>query len=368
MSIVKMKKYKILVVDDLKDNLITLVDLIEQNKENWEIFQANRGELACIIAEKEQPDLIIMDWEMPELSGIEATRRIKQNEKTKDIPVIICTGIMTSSEHLEAAFESGAVDFIRKPIDRIELHSRMQSMLLLSESYKNIKALNDYKNKLLSLIAHDLKSPIYTIKLLLDLILDKKINEDKRETILRSVSLSIGSTYSFLENLLSWTNSQRNLVVFAPELFAIYEVIDENIKLLELNAKNKNILIKSQIDASLKINADRNMISTVIRNLLGNAIKYTKNDGNIEISAGIFENQVRIGIRDNGIGISETNVEKILNNQVHHSVSGTLNESGSGIGLQLCHEFLKKHNSQLNIRSKVGEGSHFWFDLPLVKH
>ncbi len=361
-----MNGYKILVVDDQKDNLVTIVDMIEERKDIGEVFHANNGELALMIAEKHQPDLIIMDWEMPEMSGIETTKKLKSNDKTKDIPVIICTGIMTSSNHLETAFEAGAVDFIRKPIDKIELHSRMQSMLLLSESYKNIKALNNSKNTLLSIIAHDLKNPIYTVKLLLDLTLKKDMTEEKRNKILTSVSSSVGSTFSLLENLLSWANSQRNMVAFDPCLFSLKELIDDNIKLLGLNAESKSILLHSEVNKSINVFADRNMTSTIIRNLISNAIKFNEKDGAVVISANEKDNLVEISISDTGCGISQKNIDKILNSNMVQSTIGTYNEIGSGIGLQLCKEFVQKNGDQLKIKSIEGKGSIFSFTLSSV--
>jgi len=359
-----MKNYKILVVDDQKDNLITIVGMIEEKKQAWNIYQANNGELAINIAEKIIPDLIIMDWEMPQMSGIEATRKLKQNELTKDIPIIICTGIMTSSEHLETAFEAGAVDFIRKPIDMIELHSRIQSMLMLSESYNQIKSLDNAKNKLLSIIAHDLKNPIYTIKLLLDFILQKDLDQDKRQEILKGVSSSAGSAFSLLENLLAWTNSQRNQIKFLPETFKLMDVVEDIYKLLSLNAESKSIILESAVDPNLSVYADKNMISTILRNLVANAIKFNKKDTHIKIVAVLENENVIISVIDNGVGISKENLERIMNNEETYTSVSFNNEIGSGLGLQVCKEFLKKHNSKLEIKSAENNGSEFKFRLP----
>ena len=362
-----MKNYKILVVDDQKDNLISIVDMIEEKDDSFEVFQANSGEIACKIAEKYLPDLIIMDWEMPIMSGIETTRKIKSKELTKDIPIIICTGIMTSPAHLETAFDAGAVDFIRKPIDKIELHSRMQSMLLLSDSFKEVKSLNNYKNKLLSLIAHDLKNPIYTIKLLLDVILQENLTENRKQEILESVSTSAGQTYSLLENLLSWANAQRNKVNYDPETFFISEIVEENICLVKLNAESKSITINSTIEQNVSVYADKNMVSTVIRNLISNALKFTLNSGEINISANVKKENIHISIQDSGVGISKKNLKKILNDKTQLTTVGTMKEIGSGIGLQLCRDFVEKNNGEISVESEEGVGSTFSFSIPKEK-
>jgi DNA-binding response OmpR family regulator len=131
-----MKNYHILIVDDQYEHLDFISQIIESNSKNYELYEALNVKNALKIIGKESIDLIITDWEMPEMNGIEFISQIKQNEKTKDIPVIMCTGIMTSSDNLKAALEAGATDYIRKPVDQIELLARINSMLKLSDSVK----------------------------------------------------------------------------------------------------------------------------------------------------------------------------------------------------------------------------------------
>ncbi len=134
------KTYQILIVDDLPENLDALTGFIEGTGEPYEILQANNGRLAYEIAAAEKPDIVITDWEMPEMDGIDLIRRLKANETTADIPVIMCTGVMTSSANLQTALDAGAVDYIRKPVDPIELTARLRSMLSLAASHRQIKA------------------------------------------------------------------------------------------------------------------------------------------------------------------------------------------------------------------------------------
>ncbi len=139
MTHVEKKAHKILIVDDDPDSLLTIIEMIEQHKLGYEFLQTLSGIDALRIARKEFPDLIITDWEMPDLNGIDVTRELRECPETKDIPVIFCTGRMTTSENLKKAFESGAVDFIRKPIDELELVARIRSMLLLVDTFKKSK-------------------------------------------------------------------------------------------------------------------------------------------------------------------------------------------------------------------------------------
>ena len=131
--------YKILIVDDEIEYLQLIFDIIRKSGEEYKILRALDANLALTIAEKSLPDIIITDWEMPEINGIELIKKLKENHKTKHIPVIMCTGVMTNSQNLKIAFEAGAVDFIRKPIDEIELLSRIKSMILLINSLHEIE-------------------------------------------------------------------------------------------------------------------------------------------------------------------------------------------------------------------------------------
>jgi len=159
---------KILIVDDQPDNLDVIVRFIEEDNSPYELLQALNAEIAIKIAKTELPDLIITDWEMPGMDGIELIKTLKQNEATKDIPVIMCTGVMTSSENLHTALMAGAVDYIRKPVDKIELIARVKSMLELSDSRKVLKErylLIEQNNKFIHALIESIPHPMVYYKL-----------------------------------------------------------------------------------------------------------------------------------------------------------------------------------------------------------
>ncbi len=145
---------KILVVEDEPKHLKTIIEYLTTENQNYEIISAGNGSLACSIAEAEIPDLIIMDWELPVMNGIDATIKLKNTKKTCAIPVIMCTGVMMTSHDLQTAFNAGAIDYIRKPIDRIELISRVRSMLMLAD-YFNQKNIADGKVDDLTKVVHE---------------------------------------------------------------------------------------------------------------------------------------------------------------------------------------------------------------------
>jgi len=158
-----MMTHKILIVDDEPDNIRAIRNCLAESIEPYTLYQALNGELAIKIASAELPDLIITDWEMPGIDGIELIKRLKHDETTSDIPVIMCTGVMTSSENLHTALTAGAVDFVRKPVDKIELIARVKSMLQLSDSKKELKQkylLIEQKNSFISALMESIPHPM----------------------------------------------------------------------------------------------------------------------------------------------------------------------------------------------------------------
>jgi len=193
-------KYKILIVDDDISIIMNIMDVLIKNPD-YEILTTSNGKSACEIANAESPDLIIMDWQMPVMDGIEATKRLKQNDSTKDIPVIIATGIMIDSSDLSAAMFVGAVDYLRKPIDEIELTARVDNMLKLSEAHSKTKKQNlELQSQLTSKLINiqqlnELK--IATIKQL-NVIKEKAViadNHDIKEAISNTERLLYSKTY-----------------------------------------------------------------------------------------------------------------------------------------------------------------------------
>ncbi len=138
-----MREYSILIVDDEVEVIRIIVDMLENKNPNYNFYKTTEGSLGIRIAESRQPDLIVTDWDMPGMSGIEFIKKLKSNSKTSGIPVVMLTGIMTRPEDLNTAFEAGAIDYIRKPVDEIELTARIKSMLMLADSYKELINLKD---------------------------------------------------------------------------------------------------------------------------------------------------------------------------------------------------------------------------------
>lgn len=360
------EKRTILIVDDNAENLQIISDIFTTDFPNCAVVKVPNGEIALNVIEKITPDLIITDWEMPEMDGIELIKNLKKNPVTIDIPIIMCTGVMTSSENLHTALDAGAVDYIRKPVDKIELIARTKANLHLADSYKKIKKLNEAKDKIFAIISHDLRGPVGNTKTLIDLILDKQ-NKFDEKTILSFIAMigeQSASVFAILENLLAWANSQRNNIVFQPVFQDIDLAIHSNVELLKDIASKKEITISNETNKSILINFDLTLISTVVRNLIANALKFTPSKGKITINTEKTDSQLIISVADNGVGISKDRIDKIFDKTSYETTFGTNDEKGSGLGLKLCLEFIEKHEGKIWVESEVGVGSTFKFSLP----
>jgi len=368
-----MKKEVILIVDDEQNYLDTITDTLEER--NFKIIQALNGKMGIMVAQKFLPDIIITDWEMPEMNGIEMIQQLKANEQTANIPVIMCTGIMTTSQNLHVALGAGAYDYIRKPIDPIELVARINATLRLSNSYKKIHQQaeklaesNATKDKFFSIIAHDLKNPFTSILGFSNLILGNKSKFSEEDIInfVTQISDSAKNTFKLLENLLTWSRSQTGKLEYYPIVLNINNIVCNSKSLIQYIAQGKNITIEFDVEKNIEVFADENMINTVIRNLLSNAVKYTHKGGKIVLKAVSQNNQLLIEISDNGVGIPPQKIEKLFKISEKVSTLGTENEAGTGLGLLLCKEFVEKNGGKIWVESTQNIGSKFFFTLPLA--
>lgn len=237
----------------------------------------------------------------------------------------------------------------------------------LIESEKNLRELNATKDKLFSIIAHDLKNPFNALMGFSDL-LDKNYNflsEEERKEYIGVVSDSTQNLYKLLDNLLQWTRTQTGAITYISENFKLYPLIKQEVDILSPNADKKKININLKVDETQNVFADKNSIATVVRNLVSNAIKFTSNGGWIEIDAKQNNKYVEISVSDSGIGIKGDDIDKIFMLDSSFTTKGTANESGTGLGLLLCKEFVEKNNGKIWAESKKGKGSTFYFTLPL---
>jgi len=239
----------------------------------------------------------------------------------------------------------------------------------LSASEYKLKELNTTKDKFFSIIAHDLKNPFTSLLSISELLSQnyETLDEEDKRSGIDGFHNSARRIYSLLENLLVWSRTQTGRVKFNPEEFDIAELAEECYDLLALNAEEKGLEFQIWTGEHQKVFADREMIHTVIRNLLHNAIKYSKPGGKVTLLVKEIENGLlKIAVKDEGVGIPADRLAKLFNLASKANCDGTAGEKGTGLGLIICKEFVEKNNSKLIVKSKVGEGSEFSFYLQLV--
>ena len=246
----------------------------------------------------------------------------------------------------------------------------IQLNIKLEESENNLRDANANKDKFFSIVAHDLKSPfvgLLGITEMLETDYDD-FSEDERREFIHHLYEASKNTFELLEGLLEWARAKQGKIPYNPTEFNLFSLCDSLVNLLLANAFKKEIALKNKVDVNSIVFADKNMISTVIRNLLANAIKFTPKNGNVIITSEIENNLMKISVTDSGIGISPQNQEKLFRIDVSHSTLGTNEEKGTGLGLILCKELVENHGTNIWVESEVGKGSSFIFTLPLFEN
>ena len=228
---------------------------------------------------------------------------------------------------------------------------------------EQLERLNNEKNKLFSIISHDLKSPLDTIKGYLELLAEQDIDEEQRNQIKKELLSLTGNTSDMLVNLLSWSKAQMEGSKINLHALSVAEVLDTTLEVQERLARKKNITLTHVIDPELYVVADHDMLQLVVRNLVNNAVKFTQPGGAISVKAGIKAKQCLLVIEDNGQGIPEEKQKDIFS--LKTSTYGTGNEKGVGLGLALCKEFVEKQAGSLWFESTEGKGTTFFVTLPL---
>lgn len=243
-------------------------------------------------------------------------------------------------------------------------HKHAEEALRASETM--LREMNSTKDKFFSIISHDLKSPFYGLIGLSD-VLKKEAYTLDRQTIAEFSELinsTIVQSYSLLENLLEWARTQKNAIAFHPSALLLHKLVEDTLELQGDNAKKKNIRLINHIAEDQLITADRNMLTTVIRNLISNAVKFSPFDQQVVVDSSEDESFVKVTVRDNGRGISKEDQQKLFKLETNFSTNGTGNETGTGLGLILCKEFIEKHNGKIWVESDPGAGSMFCFIIP----
>ena len=235
----------------------------------------------------------------------------------------------------------------------------------LHKTNMSLQESNNTKDKLFSIIGHDLKNPLNAIMGFSELLVMRydSITNEKKKFLLATLNESARSIFKLLDNLLSWARSLSGNIKYKPEELIIGDTINESLKLLNEMAESKDVTLKKHVQEQEKIICDKNILNTLLRNLISNAIKFTEN-GSIDVFVVKEGNKTTFEVRDTGAGMKPEVRDRIFDVKKSQSTKGTKGESGTGLGLILCKEFVDKLNGKIWVRSEEGKGSSFYFELP----
>lgn len=273
---------------------------------------------------------------------------IKKKSRLKKLEVLIST----------APIKIKSKEYVLVTIEDVTQLKKQQLLL---------KEINSTKDKFFSIIAHDLKNPFAALIGSAELmILNLKKENCDYEKVAKHASKIFEASlngHRLLANLLEWSHAQIGSIIFNPKLTNINDIIKESLSTLENSAHTKKIKLNLKSPQDITVFADSNMISTVLRNLISNAIKFSHPGGEVTVSARKNVNQVELSIKDSGIGIPKTELSRLFKIDQKYSILGTNNETGTGLGLILCKEFIEKHSGKIWVQSESGKGSEFKFTL-----
>jgi PAS domain S-box-containing protein len=281
---------------------------------------------------------------------------------------------LTTTFGKEACLDFMITPFISKGISHFlmlvdDITARKQAEEEIKYKNEQLLKLNSEKDKFFSIISHDLKSPFQGLIGYSQILIEEYntlTDEEKKDSIKSIFDLS-KNTFELLDNLLIWSRIQTGKMIFDPDVFNIYQELLPTIELLIHVAKKKDINIDFIIDKRIIVPADKNMLSTVVRNLISNAIKFSYPGGKIVVSAERVNKDLEVSVSDNGVGIQERVINNLFKVDQNVSTNGTAQEEGTGLGLILCKEMIEMHRGKIWIESKVGKGSKFTFSIPIKK-
>lgn len=362
-------------------SLITLLDHDRQwfkSKHGIEINETHRNVAFCNYA--------IMDDKMLVVKDATKDERFKDNPFVTSAPEIrfyagmplitpdgfrlgtLC--VIDDKPRELTEFQKFAVETLASEvITQLELRLKMKQVSIQSEELKqnntSLKRINDSNGKLLSIIAHDLRSPISSISSLIDMYQSADLSNDEMKELTLEMKSEVVNTSHLLDNLLQWAVSQFKDETLRPVEINLLNLSKEAGSIWEERIRSKSNKLIYNIDESLSIISDENYLKFIIRNLINNANKFTSK-GIITISARESDEKVFISVSDTGIGMTEDQMSKLFNWEQRSSLPGTDGEKGTGLGLQVCYEFAKKLEGEIHVKSKVGEGSEFEIELPKI--
>jgi PAS domain S-box-containing protein len=363
---------------------------LKESEEKFNVLFNNISDAVIVFRlEEKEMNIFEVNEKSCQILGYSKDELLKVNPRDifPDIDILFIKKIMIDKKVDDSVKESFAMrkDKLKIPVEittqQFYLHGENTTLAIarditlrkateekINNFIEELKYLNETKDKLFSIIGHDLRGPIGNLTSMLKVLAsgDEDVDEELKNDFLKSMIDSAESSYILLENLLDWSRSQRNAIIIKKEIYEIKPVVEEAISLLSGAAGKKNINLTMEIEPGLSAFFDGNTISTVIRNLISNSIKFTKEGGRIIIRAIKENGLVQFSVSDDGVGMDQSKLESLFKKETYITTSGTKGEKGSGLGLSLCKDFVEKNGGELKVESEVGKGTTISFCLNSV--
>lgn len=358
----------ILVVDDTPANLSLLCGMLKQR--GYRVRPVPSGDLALNAAWSDPPELVLLDISMPDMDGLEVCRRLKADRRSADIPVIFLSAHTDTAEKLEA-FQTGGVDYVTKPFQIEEVHARVATHIELcrqrrhlKESYERLRELESLRDGLVHMVVHDLLSPLTGIDALLDLLRRTeadRLSEDGR-TAVEECRGAIDRMKSMVGSVLDVSKLEAGAMKLSPRPCDLAEICQALLRAMQGLVGERRIVLDA--GGAPPVTADPDLITRVIQNLLGNALKFTPRRGEIRITIRDEGEVLRLSLADDGPGVAPEFHQKIFEKfgQVEAHAGGQ--RKSTGLGLTFCKLTVEAHGGRIGVESDGEHGSTFWFTLP----
>ncbi|MEN5194437.1 hybrid sensor histidine kinase/response regulator [Sphingobacterium faecium] len=363
--------YNILVVEDSDVNLFMLKGILE--REAFNVFSASDGSAALEHLHQQRIDLILMDVMLGETNGYALTEQLKSIKSYQHIPVIFITNLR-SPEDIVKGFDSGGVDYIPKPFSRQELLQRIKHQIRLIESNQTIaRQTQELKEAILNrdrmyaILAHDLRSPISSLKMILNILTVQTQTQDSSYAAMVNTGNDIAEQlFSVLDNLLKWTKSSLGMLSFIPQKFDLNDLILGVVETLMPTAKLKNIQVDLDLRAGLEIFFDVDIMKSILRNLLINAVKFSHSDSHVKLHLYQDEDWAVVEITDTGVGMTIEAQQQLRQQIFSQDMVTPMRQEGKGLGLWVVYHFIHAHHGEFFFQSEEHVGSRFGFKVKLA--
>ena len=338
-------------------------------KEGYTLLTTDSGAKALRIAQERHPNLILLDIMMPEMDGYEVLQHLKSNPETNNIPVIIMSAL-SDMQSIVKGYQLGATEYVTKPFQREELVKRVAhryELFSIKRIKQELENTIESRDTLYSVIAHDLRSPLGSLKMMNNAILmmvDKNQVSDEVYEMLQMMNKTSEEIFQLLDNLLKWAKNRLNKQNIYRQQVDINSIVNSTAEIFIPMATQKGISIMLEgLDKELMGSTDIDMVKTIVRNLISNAVKFSYEKGLITVSTKTDGDFVVVSVKDSGKGIKKEDQGKLLRPNTHFTSYGTNNEKGSGLGLMLCKDFVEQLGGKLWFDSEEGKGTTFYFSL-----